>query len=125
MLQSIEGRWQMVRAELAGEFAPELVTAKTVLEIAAGEYRVRYAGEIADRGTFRFVATADPLQAELRGTAGPNAGRTIPCILQLAGDRLRINYGLDGHVPAEFRGAPDGSRFLANYRRLAATPSSD
>jgi hypothetical protein len=112
----------MIRAELAGELAPELVTAKTVLELVAGEYRVSYAGEVCDRGAFRFVSTAERRQAELRGVAGPNAGRTIPCIFQIAGDRLRINYGLDGTVPAEFRGAADGSRFLVNYRRITGTP---
>ncbi len=120
----LEGRWQMIRAELGGELAPELVTAKTVLEFSAGEYRVFYAGELADRGTCGFHPAAEPRQAELRGAVGPNAGRTIPCIFQLAGDRLRINYGLDGALPAEFRGAADGSRYLVTYRRLAAASAS-
>ncbi len=121
---SLEGRWQMIRAELAGEFAPELVTAKTVLELSPDEYHVFYAGELSDRGTYRLVAAADPHRAELRGVAGPNADRTLPCIFQLVGDRLRINYGLDGTFPAEFRGAADGSRYLVTYRRLAARPAS-
>jgi uncharacterized protein (TIGR03067 family) len=110
----------MIRAELAGELAPELVTAKTVLEFSAGEYRVLYAGEIHDRGSVRVVSATEPRQAVLHGILGPNAGRTIPCIFQLVGDRLRINYGLDGGRPTEFRGAADGSRYLAIYRRIAA-----
>lgn len=109
----------MIRAELAGELAPELVTAKTVLEFSAGEYRVIYAGELADRGTCGLFPGTEPRQAEFRGLVGPNAGRTIPCIFQLAGDRLRINYGLDGRLPAEFRGTADGSRYLATYRRIS------
>lgn len=120
----LEGRWQMIRAELSGELAPELVTAKTVLEFSAGEYRVFYAGELSDRGTCGFLPGAEPRQAELRGAVGPNAGRTIPCIFQLAGDRLRINYGLDGALPTEFRGAADGSRYLVTYRRISGAAAA-
>ncbi len=48
---SFEGTWQMIRAELNGEPAPELVTSKKVLELKAGNYAVRYAGQVIDSGT--------------------------------------------------------------------------
>ena len=42
---SIDGTWQLVRAELNGEIAHELLTANTVLELKSGTYTVRYADE--------------------------------------------------------------------------------
>ena len=67
------GRWQMIRAELGGEPAPELVTSKLVLALEAGTYAVVYAGETSDSGEW------EPGPAEgtmiLNGRNGPNAGR--------------------------------------------------
>jgi uncharacterized protein (TIGR03067 family) len=114
----LEGRWQMVRAELAGEAAPELVTEHTVVTLAAGRYEVRFDDEVADSGTYREDAATEPATIILHGTVGPNAGRTIPCIFQLMGDRLRVCYGLDGLMPEAFATRPGELRYLVTYRRL-------
>jgi uncharacterized protein (TIGR03067 family) len=112
----IEGRWQMIRAELAGEAAPEMFTSKTELEFAAGTYTVRYDGEITDRGTF-LITNVDPVSTmTLAGIEGPNADRRIPCIFQLVGERLRICFGLDGKMPNDFS-ATSAEKYLAAYRR--------
>ena len=70
---ALTGRWQMIRAELAGEAAPEIVTSRMILEIGAGTYAVSYADQISDSGTW------EPGTAEgtliLRGRSGPNSGR--------------------------------------------------
>ena len=114
---SIEGVWQLVRAELDGEPAHELVTQHTVLELTAGNYSVRYDGVVADRGSFELGGNPAQKTIILRGSDGPNAGQTIPGIFQLVGDRLRICYGLNGHAPAEFATAKGQRRYLAVYRR--------
>ena len=110
------GRWQMIRAELAGEPAPELVTSKLVLELEAGTYAVVYAGETSDSGEW------EPGPAEgtmiLNGRNGPNAGRRIPCLYQQVGDRLRVCYGLDGVAPVDFTTTGRAGRYSASYRRL-------
>ena len=115
---TIEGIWQLVRAELDGEAAHELVTSHTVLELAAGSYSVRYDGVVADRGSFKLGGNPAQKTILLRGVDGPNAGRTIPGIFQLVGDRLRICYGLSGHAPTEFATAKGQRRYLAVYRRF-------
>jgi uncharacterized protein (TIGR03067 family) len=120
----LEGTWQMIRAELAGEAAPELVTQKTEVELTAGAYVVRYAGEIVDRGSYAIAAAIETKTIVLRGMAGPNAGRTIPCIYQLKNDRLRICYGLDGIAPTEFTTNPGQQRYLAVYRRRTTSGDS-
>jgi uncharacterized protein (TIGR03067 family) len=116
----LDGLWQMVRAELDGEQAPELVAQRTQLELSAGEYTVRFDDQVIDRGLFECSTTVDANRLVLRGTAGPNAGRTIPCIFQRVGDRLRICYGLSGAAPTGFTTAGLRQCYLATYRRSAA-----
>lgn len=113
---ALTGCWQMIRAELAGEAAPEMVTSRMILEIGTGTYAVSYADEISDSGTCEPGAAEGTLI--LRGRSGPNAGRRIPCLYQQAGDRLRICYGLDGVAPVDFSTAGLTNRYTAVYRRI-------
>ena len=116
---SLLGAWQLVRAELQGEAAPELVVTKTELTFATDAYEVRFAGEIVDRGTFEVRDGTPVAMIILHGSEGPNRGRTIPCIYQMVGDRMRICYGLAGVTPTEFTAAAGEERYLAIYRRKA------
>lgn len=113
----LAGTWIMVRAELEGEAAPELVTHKTVLELDATRYAVIYDGQVMDRGTYELGGMVDARVIVLKGDSGTNAGRRIPGIYQLMGDRLRICYGLDGTAPAAYATSPGSRRYLATYRR--------
>lgn len=113
-----EGRWQPLRAELEGEFAPADALARMEVELRAGRYTVRFGGEISDEGTYRSAMDASPLELTLAGTHGPNAGRTIPCILQIAGARLRICYGFGGLRPDAFAAPAGSGRYLVTYRRI-------
>jgi uncharacterized protein (TIGR03067 family) len=119
---SLEGTWQMIHAELNGESAPELVTSQTVLELKAGNYAVRYAGQVMDSGTYELGAEAGRMV--LRGTSGPNAGRTIPCLYQITGNRLRVCYGLEGTVPMGLQSSSCGERYDALYSRQFASEFS-
>jgi len=109
----------MVRAEMGGQKAPELILQQTRMVLAAGRYTVRFDEMITDHGTFEIEETFGLPSLILRGLEGPNAGRTIPCLFQQVGDRLRICYGLDGIAPTAFSAAPGEQRYLATYRRLA------
>jgi uncharacterized protein (TIGR03067 family) len=106
----------MFRAELAGEDAPDMLALRVELELTADTYVVRFAGQVADRGTYQL----EDAVLTLTGTQGPNRGRTIPCILQLAGDRLRVCYGLDGTLPTGFATKAGTQHYLATYRRKPA-----
>jgi len=121
MQTEIDGIWLMVRAELDGEAAPDLVVAKSAIEFAAGRYEVRFDGEAADRGTFAVGATSEYGTIELQVLEGPNRGRAIPCIFQRRGDRMRVCYGLDGVVPADFSTGQGRQRYLVTYRLQSGT----
>jgi uncharacterized protein (TIGR03067 family) len=118
--EAMEGVWEMLRAEQSGEPAPEGVAERTTLRLVAGVYEVAFEGAVVDRGAY-VIGPARTIT--LRGESGPNAGRTIPCLYQLAGDRLRICYGLDGIAPTEFATQPGQPRYLATYRRRPPTTS--
>jgi uncharacterized protein (TIGR03067 family) len=104
----------MVRAELDGESAPELVTTKSSFELRDGGYIMRFDGEIVDRGTLAFGAAAGSFL--LCATEGNNAGRAIPCIYQVMGERLRVCFGLDETAPTQFATRPESRRYLVTYR---------
>ncbi|MEO7412011.1 MAG: hypothetical protein ABIZ81_01525 [Opitutaceae bacterium] len=114
----LEGFWRMTRAEFEGESAPELVAAKTTLQLAAEHYAVCFDGEIIDEGVF---TAKNPVEFPLlffTGERGTNTGRTIPAIYQCVGDRLRICYGFGGQSPASFATAAGSQLYLASYRRV-------
>ena len=113
----IQGIWRPIRAELSGETAPDMVLAKIRLTLRAGGYLVEFGGQDADQGSYTVVDTAEHIVLLLCGEKGPNAGREIPAIAQLRGDRLRVCYGLDGVLPTAFTTAAGTSRYLATYRR--------
>jgi uncharacterized protein (TIGR03067 family) len=108
----------MLRAILNGEDAPELVTAKTILELTATTYSVHYDGQEMDGGTYETISGAGPFGLILRGQSGTNKGRVIPCIYQTMGERLRVAYGLDEKTPADFTTAPGRSHYVAIYKKL-------
>ena len=114
---ALHGTWEMIRAETAGENSPDLLALQVELSLTADTYSVRFGDEVADRGFYTRDSASTPAALTLVGTEGPNRGRTIPCIFQLVGDRLRICYGLDGAIPSAFATTNGSSDYLATYRR--------
>ena len=110
---SLHGTWHPIRAELDGEAAPPLALERMELILQADAYTISFAGTVHDRGTLTHTASALLLTAEY----GDNTGRVTPAIYQLAGDRLRICYGLGGTVPTGFETKTGSQRYLVTYRR--------
>lgn len=112
-MNSLEGIWQPVYAELDGEEAPRMVLEKLELELSGGSYTVRFGGETADHGTYEI----DEAGLTLRGISGPNAGRIMPALFKFAGGSLSICYGLGGERPTKFTTSSGQQRYLVNYQR--------
>lgn len=108
----------MIRAEFNGRPAPELILQRTEIRFTDTHYAIHFDGQPADRGTFKVEETGESKLLILHAESGPNAGRTIPCIYQLVGDRLRLCFGLDGTTPATFTTSAASHRYLATCRRL-------
>jgi uncharacterized protein (TIGR03067 family) len=117
MSPALQGIWEMIRAESAGEPSSDLLALRVELHLGAETYHVHFAGELADQGTYSRADSEPHATFILIGEKGPNAGRTIPCIYQLAGNRLRVCYGLDGTTPTAFATTAGSPHYLATYRR--------
>lgn len=121
-MSALEGHWRPYHAELDGEEAPVEMLEQTELVLTAASYAVSFGGEVSDRGVL-LLESEIAHHLSLRGTAGPNAGRTIPCLFKLAADTLTICYGLGGVRPVNFRTAPGAGLYLVSYRRQTARAS--
>ncbi|HWA11338.1 MAG TPA: TIGR03067 domain-containing protein [Opitutaceae bacterium] len=115
-VDGLDGRWQPLRAELDGQAAPDEVLEQTELEFAGDRYRVRFGGRIADAGIWARISHA-PGTLILHGHEGTNAGRSLPSLYQLAGNRLRLCVGLDGRPPEGFAAGAGSNCYLVTYRR--------
>ena len=117
-MTSLEGTWQPLYAELGGEEAPKMMLDKMEIELAGGQYSVRFGGETYDHGTYSIDAEG---HITLVGVTGPNAGRIIPGLFKFAGGALSICYGLGGIRPEKFHTGQDTSLYLVKYSRKVAS----
>jgi uncharacterized protein (TIGR03067 family) len=115
--QSLEGEWIPAKAELGGKAMPETVLKTISLKLSAGTYDVSAGGE-PDKGTYEIDSTTTPKSMIIKGTAGPNKGRTIPAIYEMEGKTLRICYDLSGKQrPKDFKSIAGTRLYLISYQR--------
>ena len=97
----LQGVWTPVKWELAGSATPppSMSAMKLTLKDAQFEF---LEGKSLDAGRFELKPGQTPKEMDIVGVKGPNAGRTIPTIYRIQGDRLTVCYGLDGHRPKSF-----------------------
>jgi uncharacterized protein (TIGR03067 family) len=115
----IEGTWIPVTAELGGQKLPDDFLKDTKLVLSAGRYT--YHTQQLDQGTYKLIPTKEPkaLKAmDVTGVEGPNKGRTLLAIYELAGDTMRICYDLDGKLrPDAFTTRAGTQQLLIIYKR--------
>lgn len=114
----ILGHWQAVSATLEGEGMPDQLVEATTLEISEGHYVVDLAGNI-DEGECVIHWETEPIQMTIRGTKGPNAGKTYLAIVELLeDDKIRIAYDLSGtEYPNTFEPNSKKSNYVAAFER--------
>lgn len=112
----LAGRWDPVTAELGGKPFPLAAFRGAQLELTKDTYAFGI-----DNGTYALVEGGPPARMDIRGVAGPNAGRTIAAIHSLEADTLLVAYQLGaGDRPAAFV-SPAGSQvLLVKYQRVRA-----
>jgi uncharacterized protein (TIGR03067 family) len=117
--KALAGTWQPEKAELAGSVWAETLLKTIVLKLEGENYQVSVAGKL-DKGQCSYDASAAPKRLTIRGTEGPNAGKTFLCIYEHDGDALRVCYDLSGkQFPTEFATAKDTLLYLVTYKRKA------
>jgi uncharacterized protein (TIGR03067 family) len=112
--KALQGTWEITDAELAGKKLPK--GKPITLTMEDGKYLVK--AESDDKGTYTLDATKKPKEIDIKGTDGPNKGKTFLAIYELDGDSLKVCYDLAGKErPKEFKTTPGTFQFLATYKR--------
>lgn len=115
--KALQGTWLPASAELGGQPFPEQVTKSMRLTIEGDKYIVMV-GPQKDEGTTKLDASKSPKTLEIRGTEGPNKGKTIPAIYKIEGNTLTVCYNLGGKdYPTEFVSKAGTQFFLVKYQR--------
>ena len=115
--KAVQGSWQPVRAELAGQPMADAVLKIISLKLDNGKYEV-FVGSEPDRGTYTLDMKSKPRGMSVTGTDGVNQGKTFPAIYELKGDTLRICYDLSGAKrPTEFKSVAGTKLYLVTYAR--------
>ena len=115
--KAVQGNWEPVKAELAGQPMTDAVLKSISLKLDNGKYEV-LVGSAPDRGTYTVDSTTRPKGMTITGTDGPNHGKTFPAIYELKGDTLRICYDLSGAKrPTEFKSIAGTKLYLVTYNR--------
>lgn len=112
--KAAQGTWELTEAELGGM---KLTLKDVVLTLEDGKYTLK--AESLDKGTYTLNAAKKPKEVDIKGTDGPNKGKTILGIYQLDGDTMKVCYDLSGKGarPTEFKTAAGTQLFLATYKR--------
>jgi len=114
---TIRGTWIPVEAILEGKKLPDEGLDGMLLTIDRSSYRLQSQGSV-DKGTVALDGGVYPLGLDLTATEGPNSGRTVRAIYEIAGDWMRICYALEGPArPRRFDAAKGDRAFLVTYRR--------
>ncbi len=117
VLGEMTGTWIPSAAELDGEGLPKRVFETIKLVIKDEKYTVTV-GEQVDEGTVTLDLESDPTGMEIKGTKGPNDGKTIPAIYELKDDTLKVCYNLEGKKrPKEFKTTAGSKHYMVTYKR--------
>lgn len=112
---SQEGFWKPQSATLGGKPLPAEILKILTLRLEGNRYVVKIGSQV-DKGTWKLLPKTRPQAMDITGTEGPNKGKTIPTIVEVNKDTMRVCYGLGGKRPKEFKAnRPD--LYLVIYKR--------
>ncbi len=115
--KDFEGTWLPLSAEFAGEKWHDKVL-KTIKMVLKDENYTVTVGEAIDEGTWKIDPSKSPKTMDIKGTKGPNEGKTFLTIYELDKDTLRVCYDLGGKErPTEFKSKPNTQLYLVTYKR--------
>ena len=110
----IDGWWVATDGELGGIPLPAEALSDLALRLRKGTFRFG-----TDEGWIVMNRYAHPQTLDIVPAHGPNRGRVVPAIVQVAGSAMRLCCDLSGRSrPQEFTSPTGTRRFLATYRRV-------
>src|SRR5262245_10966399 len=117
VLAEMSGTWIPSEAELDGEKLPESALKSLKLVIEDEKYTVTVDNQV-DEGTVTLDLKSAPTGMEIKGTKGPNEGKTIPAIYELKDDVLKVCYNLEGKKrPTKFKTTAGSKFYMVTYKK--------
>ena len=122
--KAIQGSWRVVKRVKNGEATSDEEVRRTpvVLTFAGTAVTEAKGGQASDEGAFALDAAASPPRITMTGKTGGHAGQAFAGIYELAGDTLKIAYGVGEDAakaaPKDFAGGP-GAGLLVLQREPA------
>ncbi|MBL8820294.1 MAG: thermonuclease family protein [Planctomyces sp.] len=115
---STDGIWHPVTAVMSGMEMSQEVRDGIVLKLSGQQYSVTVNGT-PDKGVCELDLTTKPSRMTIKGTVGPNQGKTMLAIFEFTTpDRLRVCYDVTGQeFPEEFKSEAGTTQYLVEYRR--------
>lgn len=112
------GTWHPVTAVMGGREFPKEVRESIVLKLDGDQYSVTVNGT-PDKGTCTIDASVTPHRMTIKGTVGPNQGKTLLAVFEISDKGLlRICYDLSGkEFPKEFKSPSGTMQYLVEYRK--------
>ncbi len=115
-LESLQGKWKVVRGEHAeGEVDDENFKSISV-EIKGNRYTISTA-ERDESGEFSVDAAASPANMDIVPASGRNAGKTMHAIYSVKGDTMKVCYQ-ESNRPENFSVAGQTGKLLITYHRV-------
>lgn len=113
-----DGTWHPVTAVMGGREFPKEVRESIVLKLDGDQYSVTVNGT-PDKGTCTIDASVTPHRMTIKGTVGPNQGKTLLAIFEISDKGLlRVCYDLSGNeFPQEFKSPAGTMQYLVEYRK--------
>lgn len=117
-LAPTDGTWHPVTAVMGGREFPKEIRESIVLKLDGDQYSVTVNGT-PDKGTCTIDASVTPHRMTIKGTVGPNQGKTLLAIFEISDKGLlRVCYDLSGKVfPQEFKSPAGTMQYLVEYRK--------
>jgi|SRR5579864_205066 len=120
-LKLLQGTWDMVSGERAGETVPDAIASKTRLVLTDRRQYTLTAGSEVESGIFLFDQRKRPRQIEFSPSEGSSRGMKLFGIYKLEGDTLTVCFAGPGKPrPTEFTTKSGSGQVLYVMKRMKA-----
>ena len=118
LLKKLTGKWVPTEATYNGEAVSRDRLDNALLTIDGQNYTSKY-GERTSEGTITIDETKAPMTMDMLRKRSNGETQTIPAILELKDDTLRICYAFGDNPtrPGEFKSEADSGRLVVTYKK--------
>jgi uncharacterized protein (TIGR03067 family) len=112
-----KGTWIPSEGMAEGKKLPDNFLSSTKLMLQEGKYSV-VVGEEKEDGTYKVDESKKPATVDITPTTGMNKGKTIPAIIEVRGDTMRVCYNTMGQDrPKDFNSTAENKFVMMVYKK--------